>query len=98
MFVLADDLGWGDVGWNNPSMADVTPHLTKLAKYVSLRLLPLIDLIFSSDLGWCSPNIMFSRYRCKISPETNWHKNLIIIFAYVFLKLASGVYLYGDMF
>lgn len=32
MFVLADDLGWGDVGWNNPAMADVTPHLTKLAK------------------------------------------------------------------
>ena len=45
VFVLADDLGWGDVGWNNPSMADVTPHLTKLAKYVSSRLLPLIDLI-----------------------------------------------------
>ena len=32
VFVLADDLGWGDVGWNNPAMADVTPHLTKLAK------------------------------------------------------------------
>ena len=32
VFVLADDLGWGDVGWNNPSMADVTPHLTKLAR------------------------------------------------------------------
>ena len=32
VFVLADDLGWGDVGWNNPAMADVTPHLTKLAR------------------------------------------------------------------
>ena len=32
VFVLADDLGWGDVGWNNPTMADVTPHLTKLAR------------------------------------------------------------------
>ena len=33
VFILADDLGWGDVGWNNPSMADVTPHLTKLARW-----------------------------------------------------------------
>ena len=34
VFILADDLGWGDVGWNNPSMADVTPHLTKLARWL----------------------------------------------------------------
>ena len=32
VLVLADDLGWGDVGWNNPRMADVTPHLTQLAR------------------------------------------------------------------
>ena len=31
MFILADDLGWGDVGWNNPLMADVTQSLSKLA-------------------------------------------------------------------
>ena len=30
--VLADDLGWGDVGWHNPLMADVTPHMTRLAR------------------------------------------------------------------
>ena len=36
VLVLADDLGWGDVGWNNPRMADVTPHLTQLARWVSL--------------------------------------------------------------
>ena len=32
VFILADDLGWGDVGWNNPIMADVTQRLSKLAK------------------------------------------------------------------
>ena len=31
VFILADDLGWGDVGWNNPVMADVTQRLSKLA-------------------------------------------------------------------
>ena len=30
--VLADDLGWGDVGWNNEAMADVTRSLTRLAR------------------------------------------------------------------
>ena len=30
IFVLADDLGWGDVSWNNPDMH--TPALDKLAK------------------------------------------------------------------
>ena len=95
MFVLADDLGWGDVGWNNPSMADVTPHLTKLAKYVSLRLLALIDLIYFFRSGM----VLSQYYVQQVSVQkTNWHKNLIIIFAYVFLKLASGVYLYGYMF
>ena len=32
VLIVADDLGWGDVGWNNPFMLDVTPSLTKLAK------------------------------------------------------------------
>ena len=32
VFIMADDLGWGDVGWNNPVMADVTQRLSKLAK------------------------------------------------------------------
>ena len=32
VFIMADDLGWGDVGWNNPLMADVTQRLSKLAK------------------------------------------------------------------
>ena len=32
VFILPDDLGWGDVGWNNPIMADVTQRLSKLAK------------------------------------------------------------------
>ena len=41
VFILADDLGWGDVGWNNPSMADVTPHLTKLARWLLIFLLLL---------------------------------------------------------
>jgi len=30
--IVADDLGWGDVGWTNPSMEDVTPTLTNLAR------------------------------------------------------------------
>ena len=30
--VLADDLGWGDVGWNNEAMVDVTRSLTRLAR------------------------------------------------------------------
>ena len=30
--VLADDLGWGDVGWNNEAMVDVTQSLTRLAR------------------------------------------------------------------
>jgi hypothetical protein len=33
VLVLADDLGWGDVGWNNPRMEDVTPHLSHLARW-----------------------------------------------------------------
>jgi len=32
VLILADDLGWGDVGWNNPDMLDVTKVLTKLAR------------------------------------------------------------------
>ena len=31
VMVVADDLGWGDVGWNNPDMADVTQELSRLA-------------------------------------------------------------------
>lgn len=30
VLILADDLGWGDVGWHNSDLK--TPHLTKLAK------------------------------------------------------------------
>ncbi|XP_014677063.1 PREDICTED: arylsulfatase B-like isoform X2 [Priapulus caudatus] len=29
VFIVADDLGWNDVGWNNPEM--ITPNLDKLA-------------------------------------------------------------------
>ena len=32
LLVLADDLGWGDVGWNNYLMADVTKHLSRLSR------------------------------------------------------------------
>ena len=32
VLIVADDLGWGDVGWTNHKMEDVTPTLTKLAK------------------------------------------------------------------
>jgi len=32
VLIVADDLGWGDVGWNNPVMLDVTPTLTQLAR------------------------------------------------------------------
>ena len=32
MFILADDLGYGDVGWNNPRMADVTRRLARGAR------------------------------------------------------------------
>ena len=32
VLVLADDLGWGDVGWNNEAMFDVTSSLTRLAR------------------------------------------------------------------
>ena len=32
VLVLADDLGWGDVGWNNELMVDVTRHLSRLAR------------------------------------------------------------------
>ena len=32
VLIVADDLGWGDVGWTNPNMEDVTPTLTKLAR------------------------------------------------------------------
>ena len=38
---------------------------------------------------------MFSRYRCKISPETNWQIYIYVfacMYAFVFLKLASGVF------
>ena len=32
VLIVADDLGWADVGWNNSLMLDVTPRLSKLAK------------------------------------------------------------------
>ena len=32
VMIVADDLGWGDVGWTNDNMLDVTPTLTRLAK------------------------------------------------------------------
>ena len=32
VLVLADDLGWGDVGWNNEAMVDVTRSLSRLAR------------------------------------------------------------------
>ena len=31
VFILADDLGFGDVGWNNKLMADVTKRLARIA-------------------------------------------------------------------
>ena len=31
VIVLADDLGFGDVGWNNPRMEDVTSRITEVA-------------------------------------------------------------------
>ena len=31
VMIVADDLGWGDVGWTNNNMLDVTPTLTSLA-------------------------------------------------------------------
>ncbi len=30
VFIIADDMGWNDVGYNNPSM--ITPHIDQLAK------------------------------------------------------------------
>ena len=32
VLVVADDLGWGDVGWHNPQMVDVTRGLSRLAR------------------------------------------------------------------
>ena len=32
VFIMADDLGWADVGWNNPKMENVTKHISSLAK------------------------------------------------------------------
>ena len=32
VLVLADDLGFGDVGWNNELMSDVTRQLSRLAR------------------------------------------------------------------
>ena len=32
VIVLADDLGFGDVGWNNPRMEDVTSRITEVAE------------------------------------------------------------------
>ena len=86
VFVLADDLGWGDVGWNNPSMADVTPHLTKLAKYVSSQLIALIDLITFFRSG-----MVLSQYYVQQVPlqkiiKTNWlinFKSCICIYGYL---------------
>ena len=31
VFILADDLGFGDVGWNNKAMADVTKRIARIA-------------------------------------------------------------------
>ena len=31
VFILVDDLGFGDVGWNNKKMKDVTPKISRLA-------------------------------------------------------------------
>ena len=33
VFILADDLGWGDVGWNNDKMSDMTRVLRRLAQH-----------------------------------------------------------------
>ena len=97
VFVLADDLGWGDVGWNNPSMADVTPHLTKLAKYVSSRLLPLIDLITFFRSGMVLSQYYVQQVSVQnISRDKLAYQIYIYVFAcmyaFVFLKLASGVF------
>ena len=32
VFIMADDLGFADVGWNNPKMENVTKHISGLAK------------------------------------------------------------------
>ena len=32
VLIVADDLGWGDVGWTTPHMEDVTPTLSRLAR------------------------------------------------------------------
>eukprot|EP01052_Picozoa_sp_SAG31_P047448 SAG31_NODE_9501_length_1267_cov_2.899829_2_plen_127_part_00 len=32
VFVLLDDWGWGNAGWNNPAVAEQTPTLSALVK------------------------------------------------------------------
>ena len=32
VFIIADDLGFADVGWNNPKMENVSRHISSLAK------------------------------------------------------------------
>ena len=44
IFILADDLGWNDVSWNNPDMP--TPHMEHLAQE-GIRL----DQAYSQQVG-----------------------------------------------
>ena len=32
VFIVSDDLGFADVGWNNPKMENVSKHITELAR------------------------------------------------------------------
>ncbi|MFH5803633.1 arylsulfatase [Alienimonas sp. DA493] len=63
--ILADDLGWGDLGANNPDSKIPTPHLDRLAA----RGLRLTDA--HSPAAWCTPtrySLLTGRYSRRGRP------------------------------
>ena len=63
IFILADDLGWGDVSWNNPDMP--TPHLQTLSEQ-GIRL----DQAYSQQV--CTPSraaLLTGRYPFHIGRQ-----------------------------
>ena len=63
IFILADDLGWGDVSWNNPDMP--TPHLQTLSEQ-GIRL----DQAYSQQV--CTPSraaLLTGRYPFQIGRQ-----------------------------
>ena len=72
---------------------DAPPHQAGKVGVLSIDCDPYL-IPLPSDLGWCSRNIMSSRYfPCKRSSETHWPISLIFICMSAFMHIVACIHI-----